>query len=304
MAVDTGSRGRARIACADGRKPARQLFLSLAILLLASTVASGQPTVKSNSGKLSMKSVEALNQKGIGPKLIGGREAKSADWPASFYSEAAANGSRCTATLVGPRALLLAAHCVGNGEEVAIEFRGAAFSGTCTHAEDYKNGTGDPSADYALCLMAKPVSGIKFETVNLDPARIKIGNSLLLTGYGCTQAPIQDGDEPSGGNDGKYRIGEAKIVALPADPGNEPNTILTRDKTAICPGDSGGGAYFVLTSTRRQIVSVNSRILFSKGESYLSSLSSTDGLAFVAKWIKDNKSEKICGVNVKDATCR
>jgi hypothetical protein len=49
---------------------------------------------------------------------------------------------------------------------------------------------------------------------------------------------------------------------------------------------------------------VNSRIWFEKGQSYLSSLSSSDGLAFVAKWIKDNKGEKVCGVNLKDTTCR
>ena len=63
------------------------------------------PKAVQNNDSISMKSVEALNQRGTGPVLIGGREAKSVDWPASFYSEAA--GSRCSATLVGPKVLIL-----------------------------------------------------------------------------------------------------------------------------------------------------------------------------------------------------
>src|SRR4029077_4439565 len=226
----------------------------------------------------------------------GGSPARSEDWPASFYS--AADGARCTATLIGPKALILAAHCVGDGQEASIESRGNTISGVCTHAEQYRGGAGDASADYALCLLKQRVANIKYETVNLDPARIKKGNAIRLTGYGCTDTGR------GGGNDGIYRIGDAKIVALPGEAGNEPNTILTQDQIMVCPGDSGGGAYIVLTATRRLIASVNSRVWFIKGQSYLSSLSSSDGSAFLAKWSKANNDEKICGFNLKDQVCR
>jgi hypothetical protein len=277
------------------------LVVAVGIGLVAAPMASAQPAATANTGGIALKPVRSLNQSGTGPKVIGGRPARTQDWPASFYSEA--QGARCTATLVGPRALLLAAHCVGNAQEAAIEVDGQQVSGKCTHAREYRDGAGDPSADYALCRLSRPAEGIKFESVSLDPTRLKKNQRLLLTGYGCTAAP-QGSGRPSGGNDGVFRIGEAKIVALPGDPGNEPNTVLTRDDIMVCPGDSGGGAYAMLTAAKRLVVSVNSRVWYQKGESYLSSLSSPDGLAFLASWVKDNNGEKICGVNLQGSMCR
>jgi hypothetical protein len=269
---------------------ARILIVVFAAPAVASTSFAQQENASQNPAGISMKSVEVLRQSGGGPKVIGGRPAKSSDWPASFYSST--EGSRCTATLVGPRALLLAAHCVGDGQEASIEFRGKHIRGTCRQADDYKRG--DASADYALCRMSEAVSGILFESINIDPTRIRKGELLLLTGYGCTA--------PGGRADGVYRIAEAKIVALPGD--REPNTILTQDKVAICPGDSGGGAYIVLSARKRLDVSVNSRVFYSTGESYLSSLSSMAGIAFLAKWSTYNGSEVICGYNLQDRPCR
>src|SRR5262245_54831417 len=88
----------------------------------ATSSLAQQERATQNPGGISMKSVEALGQSGTGPKVIGGRPAKSSDWPASFYSSA--EGARCTATLVGPRAMLLAAHCVGDSQEASIELVG------------------------------------------------------------------------------------------------------------------------------------------------------------------------------------
>jgi hypothetical protein len=272
---------------------------TIAAILFSCALAQAQPQALRSAGGISMGSVEALNQRGTGPVLIGGEEARTSDWPASFYSIA----SHCTATLVGPRALLLAAHCVGNNQEAAIRFRDQTLSGPCMHAAEYRDGDGDRSADYALCKLRDAADGIQFETLNRDPQKIALDKLLLLTGYGCTAPPPPGGGPPTGGNDGKYRIGKAKIVALPGTLVGEPNTILTRDKITVCPGDSGGGAYIVLTAQRRLLVSVNSRVWFPTGDSYLSSVSSPVGLAFLSSWAASNSDEKICGFNFSHA-CR
>jgi hypothetical protein len=259
------------------------------VLAIPASSLAQQEKVVENAGGLSMKSVGGLGQSPTGPKMIGGRPADPSQWRASFFS--VSEGARCTATLVGPRALLLAAHCVGDGQPVSIAVEGKEFHGRCTRAEGYK---GDPSADYALCQMTEPVPQIRYENVSTDPKLIKKGGSLLLTGYGCTV--------PGGAADGIYRLASAKIVSLPGE--KEPNTIIMQDQAAICPGDSGGGAYIEYSPKRRLLVSVNSRVIFVTGESYLSSLSSTAGLAFLAQWSKENSDEKICGYNLKGGPCR
>src|SRR5260370_6637361 len=89
-----------------------------------------------NSGSIAMKSVEGLGQSGVGPKVIGGQPAKTADWPASFFPTL--GSFRCTATLIGPKALLLAAHCVGDGQQASIDVLGTTLSGPCTPASGYR----------------------------------------------------------------------------------------------------------------------------------------------------------------------
>lgn len=230
--------------------------------------------------------------------LRGARLAHPKDWPASFYS--VFPGGSCTATLVGPRALLTAAHCVSDGGAIDITMEQTVYTGTCTRYSLY-NATNNSSADYALCLMSSDVTLAAYETINLDQTRLKPGTELLLTGFGCTR------DDGSGGDDHNYRVGEVNIGKLPAGTNN---FITTSGEVALCYGDSGGPAFLYLDSAKKKRVqvSVNSEVhKLQNGnlgeESYLSSLSTPVAKAFLNSW-SSQTGARLCGLSSNTDHCR
>lgn len=256
------------------------------ILMLC--LLAGCGTVKDNRTKneLNLRPISELIQSKW-PELIGGRPADPKDFPASFY--AAMGNARCTATLVGPQVLIIAAHCVDDGAKATITIKGEKISGKCTHGPDYN---GNATADYTLCAFDKPIEGIAYELLNQDENLVKVGDEILLTGFGC----IRQGG--GGGNDGIYRIGEAKVTNIPS--GNS-NDIITVGNSALCFGDSGGPAFKIVGVLRYQ-VSINSRGDISK-TSYLSAVHTPQAKKFIKSW-SDKTGLKICGVHADVKGCR
>lgn len=223
--------------------------------------------------------------------LINGKTADLKDWPASVY--ATMGSSRCTATVIGEKVLLIAAHCVGDGKSATFSVKGNSYKSLCTHSPHYRNNT---TADWALCIIDNNVQGIPYEVVNQDPEIHKVGQNLQLTGYGCTNPG------GGGGNDGTYRIGESNIIDLPSGSNND---IVTRGggSAALCFGDSGGPAFlWDAKKEKRLVVSVNSRGDI-KAISNLSSISTSMAKTFFSDWSSRNKVE-ICGIHTSARGCR
>jgi hypothetical protein len=161
-----------------------------------------------------------------GPTLIGGTPAPAADWPASVY--AAMGGSRCSATVIGERVLLIASHCVRDGGTATFSVLSNQYQAVCSHTAGYPRNS---TYDWALCLVDRRVAGVEYENVATEQGDIRVGTTLRLTGYGC----IRSGG--GGGNDGVFRIGTAPVTRLPS--GSDAD-IVTRGQAALCYGDSGG----------------------------------------------------------------
>lgn len=222
------------------------------------------------------------------PMLIGGKAAEPGEWPASVYAKA--GGSACSATLVGERVVFMAAHCMSNGQKITFTAGANSYSATCTHHPDYRK---NDTADWALCLVSRPVTGVPFENLGLD-AQLNIGQNLLLSGYGC----VNPGG--GGGNDGIFRIGEAKIRGLPAYSNHD---IVTKGGAALCFGDSGGAAYLLGAEGARQIVAVNSRGDIST-TSYLPSVRQKTFQDWAKSWATASNNVRLCGMHLDALGCR
>lgn len=238
-------------------------------------------------------------------ELRGARKATPSEWPATFYSSFGPNPrapKSCTSSLVGAKVVLTAAHCVADRGQINFEVVGQAYTGVCRRHPAYEAVPRKLSADYALCLVGRPVAGTRFESVLTKPTSLT-GNELLLTGFGCTNA---DG---TGGNDETFRIGEADVKGGPYPP--DDNHMRVEGDAVVCFGDSGGPA-FLLSQTGRKMVSVNSLVENAPNSkrSYLASTFTPDAVNFFRTWQADilratpAADVKICGLDPTAGGCR
>jgi hypothetical protein len=307
------------------------LFCTLSICLLstlahAGTSATNAPVkVPRAPNGLTFKSVLDLQQEssGIEPQLRGGTIANSRDWPASFYASYTSDGWTygCTSVLVGPHALATAAHCVPENGSVQFTARNRTYAAQCAVHSAYGE---DASADYGLCRLSAPFqapAGFLYERFDLAPMSALVGYGVVLGGFGCTSDAVN-----GGGADGKYRIGQNTIVetsdsvarSFGADfyaPLERNNLFTERAGANLCPGDSGGPAFRVVTGphagqyANRTIVGMNSRVFYTDTSRayYSSSLLSATGTVTFADWAKrwaEGNGVDVCGVWGTPSRCR
>lgn len=222
------------------------------------------------------------------PTLIGGQPAQPKDWPASVYARS--GNSACSATVIGERTVLIAAHCVGNGGSISFSAGSNAYSAKCSHHPSYRR---NATADWALCLTNRTVTGIPFEVLGVSE-KLAVGQTVRLTGYGCTSPG------GGGGNDGVFRIGNATVRGLPS--GTDYDT-TTRGGGALCFGDSGGAAYVEKEGGARFIFGVNSRGDIAT-TSYLSSVYVATFRDWATSWAANSGNVRLCGLHSDAPGCR
>jgi len=200
-----------------------------------------------------------------------------------------------TSVVVGPYAVLTAAHVVTDGKVHSAD----GLPVKCwRHPEYSKNST----ADLALCLYLgdSPIVRTRYETINLDPALID--KHVVLTGFGTVD------------DDNNWGLG-IKSAAVSGKPANDGYYAVVN--ACLTGGDSGGPTFDRLDTGSRRIVGVNSKQCCTtscnaelKLRFSLISSTSTKGAVswFTEGWFKDRLADqpptseqklKICGVNLK-----
>lgn len=256
---------------------------------------------------------------GVRPEILNGRPATRGEWPVTLKFTSAEGF--CTSTLIGPRALVTAAHCVPNKGEARVQFNNATYTVTCDHHPDYRGASCNGplpvekiagcTADVALCtpkignndfnLRRDDGQSVQFESINVNPKLVVKDKTMTLLGFGCL---VADGPVSP---DLYIGDGAVEYASSPGTAKNSPRDslkeyILVVGGSAVCSGDSGGASYNTTNMATRRITGINSRGNITN-KSYLTSVSDPHIISWFKKW-SDEKTTKLCGYHGDAKGCR
>jgi hypothetical protein len=231
------------------------------------------------------------------PQIDGGDKQDSDVWPATlkYYSSGT---FFCTATIIGEKTVITAAHCISDGANAQVNFDiGNPVNIKCTRNKAY-NRVG-LVADVALCLAESSFpTHTEYENLDITQSWFTAGRPIFLLGFGCRNVHTAD---PA--TNGQLYGGLSDLLDTPISTDIH---FFTQGGAVICPGDSGGAAYVLGDSNKiggpRSIVGLNSGYLPDARISTVAAFSSAN-LDFINEWRSENHA-KICGVDPDATNCR
>lgn len=205
----------------------------------------------------------------VEPEVIGGV-------PTNGYPEAVKLGNGCTASIVGPRAVMTAAHCVGNGGKRSFKVGSKTYLATFTHSPYYKY-----SHDIALGVPDAPIVGVRPINIYTGPLQ---AYRVLVIGYGC--------NVKGGAGVGIKRVASAQIMTIST---TYPYMYIIRGQAILCPGDSGGPQEVTVQGTKpkRYQIGINARTNYKEG--FATDLTSTLSKTWIKSWANAKKVD-VCGI--------
>lgn len=280
----------------------RGIGCSIGIILVTCS-CTPQGRVLENHAHLEFLELKPSGKSSIGFQVENGEFVGVEQFPSVYRL---ANGRPCTASQIGPRVVILAAHCFGDDPgarqtiSISLQDEGAVV-GDCNISDHYPE---YDTSDVALCLLSKVVERPFYESLDID-SKVANGDELMFGGFGCWK----DENGVWFHDSEKLAIGRGQAVSKPNSLNSSTEFIYTVSDNqegagVLCEGDSGGPTFFATPtfSEHRVIVAINAQVFSESGTSAFARLSSPMNASFIMNWIDERVSVEdieICGMDIE-----
>ena len=222
------------------------------------------------------------------PHVIRGTSIQQSKYPAVI--QIGIGGGSCSATIVGPRTILTAAHCaflpgIANGFGT-FRIGRQNYRAKLTPnpgfdlKHDYEKNPDAPNEDISLGVTETDIVGVQPISLGAGP---QLNLSVIYLGYGCSNNTNRGGLQ-----EGVNAISRIYPYGFTIDD--------DRNGAAGCSGDSGGPSLVRLPSGQLRVIGVHSEANL-KDSSWDARIDTPTAHAYIQAFITRNRAQ-ICGANL------